>query len=360
MAEQEQNRSEPATPFKLAEAKKNGQVAKSLDFNSFVVVGAALMVLLTSGEELAARVCRLCAQLFQSAGRVRMESVADAAWLGDLIAAGLTIIAPFAVAGAVCAILGNLLQTGPVFSLVPLQPKFERLNPVTGLKRVFTRKLLFEAVKTVLKLGLFAWILYIFGKGLLPALPAVAVEDPRTQAAWLAACVGALVFRLGLALLVAGLVDLAFVRWQFGKQMMMSRRELKEEMKRREGDPQIRAKIRELQRENLKQARSLGRVPEADVLITNPDHFAVALRYVRGEMSAPCVIAKGTDAWAVDMKAVARRHGIPVFERRSLARLLFRRVQIDHAIPSEAYVEIARIYADVEADKRRAMRYEVA
>ena len=360
MAEQEQNRSEPATPFKLAEAQKNGQVAKSLDFNSFVVVGAALLVLLTSAGELAAKLCRLCAQLFQSAGRLRLESVADAAWLGDLIAAGLTIIAPFAVAGAVFAILGNLLQTGPVFSLVPLRPKFERLNPVTGLKRVFTRKMLFELVKTVLKLGLFGSILYIFGKGLLPALPAVAVEDPRTQAAWLAASVGALLFRLGFALLVAGLVDLAFVRWQFGKQMMMSRRELKEEMKRREGDPQIRAKIRELQRENLKQARSLGRVPEADVLITNPDHFAIALRYVRGEMNAPCVIAKGTDAWAVDMKALARRHGIPVFERRSLARLLFRRAQIDQAIPTEAYVEVARIYADVEAGKRRAMRYEVA
>jgi flagellar biosynthetic protein FlhB len=160
--------------------------------------------------------------------------------------------------------------------------------------------------------------------------------------------------------LLIGLLDLIYTRWQFGKQMMMSRREMKEESKRREGDPHVRAKLRELQRENLKQARSLSRVPEADVLITNPEHFAIALKYVRGAMTAPQVIAKGADQWAVDMKAIARAHGVPLYERRKLARSLFRQARLDQPIPSDSFVDVARIYADVDAARRRAARYEVA
>jgi flagellar biosynthetic protein FlhB len=184
--------------------------------------------------------------------------------------------------------------------------------------------------------------------------------DPWAQATWIAAATASLLFRLGLVLLFAGIVDFAYVRWQFRKQMMMSHREIREEVKRREGDPLIRAKIRELQRENLKQARSLGRVPEADVLITNPEHLAIALKYVRGEMSAPHVIAKGAESWAMEMRTLANRHGIPIFERKTLARHLFKRTQIDQAVPADAFLDVARIYAEVEAQRRRAARYEVA
>jgi flagellar biosynthesis protein FlhB len=134
---------------------------------------------------------------------------------------------------------------------------------------------------------------------------------------------------------------------------------MKEEVKRREGDPQIRAKLRELQRENLKQTASLARVPEADVLITNPDHVAIALHYDRHTMSAPKVIAKGCDKWASKMKQLARENGVPIYERRALARLLLKRGALDAVIPSECFVDVARIYADVDAVKRRLVRYEV-
>ncbi len=140
---------------------------------------------------------------------------------------------------------------------------------------------------------------------------------------------------------------------------MMSRRELREEVKRREGDPQVRAKLRELQRENLRQTRSMKRLPDADVLITNPDHVAIALRYVREQTAAPVVIAKGVNTWAQQMKVLARTHQIPIYERRSLARALLKRGSIDRAIPVECYVDVARIYADLEASRRRLVRYEV-
>jgi flagellar biosynthesis protein FlhB len=360
MAEQEQNRSEKATPFKLAEARKQGQVAKSLDFNSFVLVFALLLLMTTLGGGIAERVTSLSSWLFQQSGALRVEGTGDVAWFGELVIAFLGIIVPFAAVGMVFAALANIIQTGPVFTFVPLKPKFERINPVAGFKRVFSKRMLFEAFKTFIKLGFFGAILYAFFASVWPSLPQAASGDAGVQVAWLRENGMAMLFRLVLAMLIVGVLDLVYVRWQYDKQMMMSRRELKEEVKRREGDPQVRAKIRELQRENLKQARSLGRVPEADVLITNPDHLAIALRYVRGEMSAPCVIAKGADAWAAQMKTIAREHGIPIFERRGLARQLFRSSRLDQPIPPDTFVDVARVYADLDSQRRRAARHEMS
>jgi len=360
MAEQEQNRTEPATPFKLEEAKKQGQVAKSLDFNAFVAVGAFLLMLLIWGEGALAKLAQLCAWLFQNAANFPLDRAGDAGAFGELPMMFLGVVLPLAGVGIVCAVLANLIQTGPIFTFVPLKPKFERINPVAGFKRVFNKRMLFETLKTLLKLGIFAAILYGFLVDAWPSLQTVATSDLGVQLSWLAEQGTALLLRLGLAMLFIALLDLAYTRWSYGQQMMMSRRELQQEIKRREGDPLIRAKLRELQRENLKQAQSLGRVPDADLLITNPEHFAIALRYRREAMSAPMVIAKGRDAWALSMKAVAKREGIPVFERKPLARKLFRSARIDQPVAPDTYVDVARVYAELEAQRRQLSRYEVA
>ncbi|MEJ1964210.1 MAG: EscU/YscU/HrcU family type III secretion system export apparatus switch protein [Gammaproteobacteria bacterium] len=357
MAEQEQNRSEPPTPFKLEEARTQGQVAKSLDFNSFAIVCALLLALVGLGSGTFRSLAGLTSWLFAASADLAMDSPgAAAAWLGLFLRAFLAIVVPFAAIGIVFAVLANLLQTGPIFTFVPLKPKFERINPVAGFKRVFNKKMLFEAFKTIVKFAFFTSVLYVFFSGVLPALPALAVGDVGVQAEWLSASGTSLLFRMGLAMLVVALLDVAYVRWQFGNQMKMSRRELKEEIKRREGDPLIKAKLRELQRENVKQAKSMSRVPRSDVLITNPQHLAVALRYVRGEMSAPHVVAKGMEAWAADMRRIARLHDIPIVERKSLARELFRRGQLDRPVPPHTFVDVARIY--VQAETQRRMRQQ--
>jgi flagellar biosynthesis protein FlhB len=360
MAEQEQNRTEKATPFKLAEARKQGQVAKSMDFNSFAMVFALLFVLIVLGGSVAMKVASLSSWLLQQSGSLKLEAPGDAVWFADLLKAFLGVVVPFAAVGIVFAILANLVQTGPIFTFVPLKPKFERINPIAGFKRIFNKKMLFEALKTLIKFSFFVWIAWAFFRALWPTLPAAASPDGGVVVAYLSEHGFSLLFRMGLAMLLIAALDFAFVRWTFGKQMMMSRREMKEEVKRREGDPLVRAKIRELQRENLKQARSIGRVPEADVLITNPEHLAIALRYVRDEMDAPHVIAKGADAWAAEMRAMARRHGIPVLERRSLARQLFRCGQLDRAIPPETFVDVARVYADMATERRNSARHEAS
>lgn len=357
MAEQEQNRSEQATPYKLEEARKQGQVAKSLDFNSVVIIWALLIGLLSWGAGAWQQLLADCRALFAIAGAGRSG---DLMRLGSpLLPAFMGIAVPVAAVGVVAGILGNLVQTGPVFAGAALKPKLERLNPVAGFKRIFNKRMLFEAFKSVLKLVILGWVTYSFLTGHAESLQTLQSADGNFLAAWLADNAVALLVRLGVAMLLIGLLDLLFARWQYRQQMMMSRRELKEETKRREGDPLLRAKLRELQRENLKQARAVSRVPDADVLITNPDHIAIALRYDRQTMRAPQVIAKGADAWAIEMKAMARRSNVPIYERRPLARKLLRSGEVDRAIPADCYVDVARLYADIEATKRRLIRYEV-
>ena len=359
MQEQEQNRTEQATPFKLEEAKKRGQVAKSLDFNTMLMAGALLATLAFWGVSCWTQLCALCRQLFGLSTQLYPDSGTFASLAAAMTRSATGIVLPFAGAGMAVAVLANLVQTGPIFSTEPLKAKFERLNPVAGFKRVYNQRLLFEALKSVLKLVFFGLVVYSFFAALWPAIPALATLGPVEQLQWLARQGLSLLVRLGLALLVVGLLDLVFVRWQYGRQMMMSRREVKEELKRREGDPQIRAKIRQLQRENMKQARSVGRVSDADVLITNPQHFAVALRYERSSMSAPQVIAKGTDDLALEMRARAGRCNVPVYERKRLARTLYRRVQVDRQIPPELFVDVARIYAELGESRRDRLSYEV-
>jgi flagellar biosynthesis protein FlhB len=358
MQEQEQNRTEQATPFKLSEAKQRGQVAKSLDFNSLLAVCALLLTLAIWGESQWLRLCELCAQIFSGAASLRVDAASVAAMAATLANAALMVVVPFAATGIAFSILGNVVQTGPILSAEPLKPKFERINPVAGFKRVFNKRMLFEGFKSFLKLCFFGSIAYAFFVSLWPALQSLASAGAGEQMQWLGSSALALLFRLGLALALVGLLDLLFVRWSFSRQMMMSRREVKEEVKRREGDPQVRARIRELQRENLKQARSMSRVPEADVLITNPEHLAIALRYDRERMGAPLVLAKGAETWAAQMRAIASCHRIPRFENRSLARLLFRRAQIDQPIPPESYVDVARIYAEIGSKRQAEVSYE--
>lgn len=359
MAEQEQNRTEQATPFKLEEARKQGQVAKSLDFNTLIVVWGFIAFAMIWGAAAWQDLGLLSSSLFASAAELPLSHGSSNAWLGEVVRSFLVIVAPILGACALLAVLANFIQTGPVFSFAPLKPKGERINPVAGFKRIYNKKLVFDAFKSLLKLLILGGVAVMFFFALWPRLPAAETPDPGIVQGWFGSNAIALLFRLGLALVLIGLLDLMFTRHKYKQDMMMSRRELKEEVKRREGDPLIRAKLRELQRENLKQAASVKRVPEADVLITNPEHLAIALRYEHGRMAAPVLLAKGAESWAAEMRAMARRHGIPIHERKSLARQLFRLGQIGQPIPPETYVDVARIYAQLEARQRGLLEYEV-
>jgi flagellar biosynthesis protein FlhB len=359
MAEKEQNRTEKATPFKLEEARKQGQVAKSLDFNTLIMMWGLLGLAMIWGAGVWERLGLMSSNLLASAADLPLGTDTGNGWLGEVVRSFLSLMAPILIVGVVLAILANLVQTGPIFSFKVLKPKGERINPMAGFKRIYSAKMLFEAAKGLLKLLVLGGISVVFFFGLWPKLSGAESADSSVVQGWFGANAIALMFRLGLALVLIGLLDLMYTRHKFAKDMMMSRREMKEEVKRREGDPLIRQKLRELQRENLKQAASVKRVPEADVLITNPDHLAIALRYERGVMAAPILLARGADSWAAQMRAVARRHGIPIYQRKPLARQLFQTGALGQPIPADSYLDVARIYADLDARERGLAEYEV-
>src|SRR5262245_14001850 len=352
MAEQEKDRTEPATPFKLEEARRRGQVAKSLDFISLIMLGTLLAALYAWSERLAAAGLRLSAGALERAGELVFGSAEAAAWLTQLSSATLSMLAPFLAVAVLAAIVANLVQTGPVFSAFPLKPDFQRINPATGFKRVFSLKTLVETGKTLLKLAAFAGVAWLALDAALPKLLTTVEVAPKAYFGLLMGEITALVFKLLIVLALLAFADLAYSRWDYGRMMRMSRREMKEEVKRREGDPHVRARIRELQREAVKRAKSVKRLPEADVLITNPEHFAVALAYERSRMRAPTVIAKGAGELALELRRRAARLDLPILEDKPLARRLFAEVDIDSPIGEALFEPVARVYASLYQERK--------
>lgn len=346
MEEAEQDRTEQATPFKRSEAHKRGQVAKSLDFNTMVIMAGFSAVLSGGAAFGIAQLADSCRALLGAAAEADQPSGLAAVW-AEFVHGLLTVMLPICIAAVLLAIAANLAQTGPVLSGEPIRPQLSRLNPIEGFKRIYTKRLWIEALKALVKLGCFGAVTLGFFRTIWPALPDLMSGDAWFEAGWFAEVAKTLVFRILLVLAIIGLLDLLWSRWQFSRQLMMSRREMKEEVKRREGDPFVRQRIRELQRENLKQARSLRRVRGADVLITNPSHIAVALLYDRSTMQAPRIIAMGADLWAEEMKSKARQHGVTILERRPLAQRLYKLGVIDQSIPPETYLDVAQVYAEL-------------
>lgn len=354
MAEQqEQDRSEQATPFKLREARKRGQVSKSLEVNSLLVLSAGLAALYFLGEKMISQQLAFSRSVFNNIHRFPMEPTHLTQWFEMAFFYVINIFWPLLAALMIIGIAANMFQTGPIFSLFPIKPDIKRLDPIAGFKRVFSKKLLFESLKTFIKLFVFGAVLYFAVMAMLPSLFSLISIDPDFYALFLLDSTRSLMSKMLLVLLLIALLDLMYSKWDFANRMRMSRREVKEEVKRREGDPQVRAKRRELQKEAAKRAASTQNVPDADVLITNPTHLAIALKYDRNKMIAPELIAKGAGDLALAMKHIARKHNVMVVENKPLARALFERVELEQAIPEDLFPRVAKILAWVFIARER-------
>lgn len=355
MADQDVDRSEAATPFKLQKAQERGQAARSADVVAATVFTAGMVFLAWQGWDASTALLRLCRfSLEQAAAGAR----GAAPWplIAAVVAQAGAILLPFLLLLPVAAALATLAQTGPVLSVEPLKADFERINPASGLKRVFSARTLFDGLRACVKLlvpGLAAWFAL---RALLPQFHAVASQSPLDFLQLLIGDTADLGLKMALALGVIATSDLMFTRREFGNRMRMSRRELKDEFKNREGDPRIRSRLRELRREMLKRSLALRNTRDADVVLTNPTHYAVALRYVHGEMDAPKVVAKGAGQLAAAMREIASRHQVAVVQNAPLARRLFREADIDQYIPPAVHSQVARIIVWVFAlrEQRRA------
>ena len=352
MAEQDLDRNEAATPYKLQKARERGSVAKSMDVNAVAVLAAATIVCFASADTAIQRFAHVSARLLAGAGADIGTPDRAMHLLAGALGAGLEAIAPLLLAVACAAVLANVAQAGVALSFEPIKPDFSRVNPAQGWQRIVSMRSLFESIKGVLKLVLLGGVLAIALPALAPRLLQLVDVPPAAYPHVLLDLTGHLMVKLLLALLAIAAIDRLFAVRQFARQMRMSRREIKDEHKHREGDPRIRARIRELRAKLLKRTQAMREIPNADVLVTNPTHVAVALRYEHGVSPAPRVVAKGSGGMAARMRDVAFRHGVPIVQSAPLARALYREVDDGGYVPEHWYGQVARILVWLQAQRR--------
>ncbi|WP_428243643.1 flagellar biosynthesis protein FlhB [Gynuella sp.] len=353
MAEQEFDKSEQPTPFKLQEARKKGQVAKSLELSSWLLLLAGFGIFTTLGWGLVTGLGHISRFLFSQAANIRLTEGHFLFISEQIIATVESALWPFFATLAIVAMLATLVQIGFIWSFFPLKPDIQRLNPVQGFKRLFSLRLLYESAKSVIKLLLFGGVLWIVLQQMLPYLAQAFDMQPPQIVALFQYWSSKLIFSLLAVLLIITLLDLVYTRRDFIKRMRMSKREVKDEHKKREGDPLIRQKRRQMQKSINAQLVSVGNVPKADVVITNPTHLAVALQYDRANMATPVVVAKGSGGQAEKIKQIARQHRITVMENKPLARALFRQVDVSQPITPDLFPRVAQVYIWLYKNQQR-------
>ncbi len=341
-----QERTEEATPRRREKAREEGQVARSRELNTMVVMLASVGAAALLGGRLVQDLARLSERalavprevLFDPAAmpRILMESLVDAVWA----------LTPFLLIVAAAGVAASVMVGGLSFTWKAVAVKWEKLDPVKGLKRVFGARGFMELAKALAKFALIGalGILFLvthtdqlFGLGSEP------VEQAMGHALHLV--LWSMLVMSG-ALVIVALVDVPFQLWQHGRQLRMTRQEVKDENKETEGSPEVRGQIRRLQRE-MAERRMMAAVPEADVVITNPEHYAVALRYDQATMRAPVVVAKGADLVAQRIREVARAHDVVLVSAPPLARALYHSTELEQEIPAGLYVAVAQVLAYV-------------
>ncbi|CAN7567770.1 EscU/YscU/HrcU family type III secretion system export apparatus switch protein [Acidovorax sp. LjRoot129] len=353
MAEQDLDRNEAATPYKLQKAREKGQVSKSADVVSAVVFVVAVVYLSSRGWDTTREQFQFDQMLLLQTGR--MDPGGASLWplIAGALKGTLFWLAPFLVTIMLAALLANVLQTGIVLSLDPVIADVSRLNPVNGFQKVFSVRTLFDTARACVKLVLLVITAYYALIALAPQFYNLSGLSPLGYVHTLLGDMASLGLKMSMILGLIALVDLLFTKHEFSKKMRMSKREIKDESKNRDGDPRVRARMRELRNEARKRSQSLRQTKNADVVLTNPTHVAVALRYVHGEMDSPQVIAKGAGHLAAVMRQIAARNNIPIVQSPTLARKLFKELDIEHYVPPQMFVEVARIIVWVFAMRDR-------
>jgi flagellar biosynthetic protein FlhB len=340
-------KSEEPTPKRREEARKQGQFAKSRNLLPVVTLGAIAFALRLGGEQLIERLGRCVAGFFTMAGTLKQVSSEDMISLSfETVLLFAPVLLPM-FAGIMASGLGaGFIQTGFVMASEPLRFDLNRINPVTGFARLFSLDSLAETVKATLFIAVLGFIGAVFVYGKLPglvSLPTLAAGDILAYATRDGGALSAWIIGVMITLVAC---DYLYQRWRVDKQLRMSRYELKEEMREQEGDPLLKAHLKNL-RQKMARRRMMSDVEKADVVITNPTHLAIALRYRAQEMGAPRVVGKGAGFIAQRIREVARSKSIPVIENKPLARLLYQQVEVGREIPESLYRAVAGVLAYV-------------
>ncbi|HEY9686308.1 MAG TPA: flagellar biosynthesis protein FlhB [Coleofasciculaceae cyanobacterium] len=350
------SKTEKPTPKRIQDAREKGQVSKSSDFNSAIVLIAATGAMAFVGPYTLNTLYGLMqytfSKLLSSPEALRpMTDTTFTAILSSTVHSMTWLLLPLLLTVMVLGVLSNVAQVKPLFAIQAIAPKLDKLNPLSGFKRMWSLRSVIEVVKAIIKMTVIgACGSVIISSHMGELMQIGAMEVP---VAWgvVLGVIGQIALWCCIWFFLMGLIDWRYQAWEFEKQLRMSRQDIKDERKNQEGDPMMKNRIRQMGLK-LARTRQLAAVPTADVVITNPTHFAIALKYDPDIAPAPVVVAKGKDLFAQKIKAVAKEHGVPMVENKPLARALYPVVEAEAMVPPDLFVAVAEVLAYVFAKNK--------
>jgi flagellar biosynthesis protein FlhB len=347
-----EDRTEPASAYRREEFRKQGKVAMSRELVSvamMLIVGVAFYY---SGAHLFEQFGIVTKQFFRFDKLATLGKPEIVGYTQSVVRAWAWACAPVFAMGLFTAVASAAAQVGFYITWEPLTPNWERINPIAGFGRLVSGKNVVEAAKGLVKMAVGGWLLWKFMKGLEPVAGTLFRREVGEGMLFSAQLVSRMFLWLLSAFAVLAIADYGYQRWSLEKEMRMTRREAKDEFKLREGDPLIKSRVRSLQR-RIANRRMMDDVPKADVIVTNPTHLAVALKYDPTSMGAPKVVAKGADLVAKKIREIARANRVPIVENKPLARTLFKEIDVGGSVPRELYKAVAQVLAYVYRLKGR-------
>lgn len=343
-----EERTEAATPRRRQEARKKGQVGKSNEVASALVILIGFSILVAYGPYMFSAIMKWMAWTLspEVLARMRLTETNVAFLFVEMFYFCARVLAPLVIVLMVMGIISNVLQVGLLFSTHPITPNFAKLNPFQGFKRLFSLRSVQELFKSLIKIGIVGYISFGAIRAAVPDFVAMMDTDIGAMASMLSRIIAILAFKVSLALVILALLDYMYQKWEFEKSIKMTKQEIKDEYKQREGDPLIRSRIRQRQRE-IAMMRMMKEVPKADVVITNPVFLAIALKYDAGDMHAPQVVAKGAGQIAERIRDLAEENDVPILVDRPLAQSLYKLCDINEYVPPSLFRAVAEVLAYV-------------
>lgn len=347
----DQERTEEATPKRREEAREQGQVAKSRDLASVAILSACLLYFYFGANSFLHQLMDLMKSSFSSLDSSLVTTENIQSLLFSAFYKTITLMTPFLLVVCIAALSSNILQVGFKISTKAIAPKLSKIDPAKGFARLFSLQSLIEFIKSIFKISIAGFVAYLTVKSELVDILPLADSSVWEILVYITGTSFRILLTTCWVLIILALMDYLYQRWEYERNLKMSRQEIKDENKQTEGDPIVKARIRRLQRE-MAQRRMMANVPKADVIITNPTHLAVALQYDQDSMIAPKVIAKGAGYIAEKIKEIARGSRVPLVENKPLAQVLYKMVEVSGTIPDSLYKAVAEILAYIYSIKR--------
>ena len=360
MAEESgQERTEEPTQKRLTDAQNKGQIARSRELNTFIMLIVSAWLLMTQGQRVGEGIIGMMQQYFHLTREMIFEPKLTIVFFKQAMTDGLLLVAPMLAILTVAAILAPIALGGWIFSMESITPKFEKLDPIKGLPKLFSLNGLVELLKAMLKMtlvGLVGWLLF---NSLFAQILGLSAEPLQQAVIHALKLISYSFLILSCALILVAAIDVPYQLWNHSKNLKMTLQEIKDEMKESEGSPEVKGRIRRVQME-MAQNRMMSEVPKADVIITNPSHYAVALKYDENSGTAPVLVAKGVDLIAAQIRNLAIEANVPLVAAPPLARALYYSTELDTEIPQGLYSSVAQVLAYIfqlkEAVKTRGVK----